>query len=78
MEQIENEIYLDRERAKADAHHYSIMKMIEAEQAQLTPQYLQKLAIESFSNNTKLYFGESIPSFLSENVHGVFGDKEIQ
>lgn len=40
MEQIENEIYLDRERAKADAHHYSVMKMIEAEQAQLTPQYL--------------------------------------
>jgi len=31
MEQIENEIYLDREKAKADAHHYSVMKMIEAE-----------------------------------------------
>jgi len=40
------------------------MKMIEAEQAQLTPQYLQKLAIESISNNTKLYFGESIPKFI--------------
>ena len=54
--------------AKADAHHYKIMKMIESEQAQLTPQYLQKLAIESFTTNTKLYFGESIPKFISENI----------
>jgi len=44
------------------------MKMIESEQAQLTPEFLQKLAIESFANNTKLYFGESIPKFIQENV----------
>ena len=68
MEEIENEIYKMREQAKADAHHYKIMKMIESEQTQLTPQYLQKLAIESFTHNTKLYFGESIPKFISENV----------
>ena len=68
MEEIENEIYRNREMAKADAHHYKIMKMIESEQAQLTPQYLQKLAIESFTNNTKLYFGESIPKFISDNI----------
>ena len=68
MEEIENEIYVEREKSKADAHHYKIMKMIESEQAQLTPQYLQKLAIESFTNNTKLYFGDSIPKFISENI----------
>ena len=33
MEEIENEIYRLREQAKADAHHYKIMKMIESEQA---------------------------------------------
>lgn len=37
MEEIENQIYRNREMAKADAHHYKIMKMIESEQAQLTP-----------------------------------------
>jgi len=37
MEEIENDIYLLREQSKADAHHYKIMKMIEAEQKQLTP-----------------------------------------
>ena len=73
MEEIENEIYLQREKSKADAHHYKIMKMIESEQAQLTPQYLQKLAIESFTHNTKLYFGDSIPQFISENINPMDG-----
>ena len=68
IENIQNEIYIDREKAKADAHHYKIKKMIEAEQEQLTPQYLRKLAIESFTNNTKVYFGESIPKFMQTNV----------
>lgn len=40
MEDIENQIYIDREKSKADANHYSLMKMVEAEQAQLTQQYL--------------------------------------
>lgn len=40
MEGIENEIYKLREINKADAKHYGIMKQIEAEQAQLTPEYL--------------------------------------
>lgn len=69
MEAIENEIYKLREEGRADARHYAVMKEIEAELAQLTPQYLQKLAIESISQNTKLYFGNSIPSFLNENIN---------
>lgn len=40
MEAIENEIYRLRENGRADAKHYAIIKQIEAEQAQLTPQYL--------------------------------------
>jgi len=31
MEDIENTIYMERARAKADANHYSLMKTIEAE-----------------------------------------------
>lgn len=37
MENIENLIYIEKEKAKADANHYSLMKMIEAEQKQLSP-----------------------------------------
>ena len=68
MEEIENSIYLEKEKARADAHYYKVSKMIEAEQKQLTPEFLKKLAIESVANNTKIYFGESIPKFLMENV----------
>ena len=68
IEDIQNSIFSERERSKADAHHYKIKKMIEAEQQQLTPQYLRKLAIESFSKNKKVYFGESIPKFMQSNV----------
>lgn len=76
MEEIENDIYRQREIARADANHYSLMKMIEAEQAQLTEQYLQKLAIEAFTNNTKMYFGNSIPQFIAENVIATVGDQK--
>ncbi|CDW91496.1 spfh band 7 phb domain-containing membrane-associated protein [Stylonychia lemnae] len=68
IEAIENSIYLEKERSKADAHYYKISRMIEAEQKQLSTEYLKKLAIESFSNNTKIYFGPSIPQLLVENV----------
>lgn len=68
MEAIENEIYRLRENGKADASYYAIMKQIEAEQAQLTPAYLQRLAIEAMTANTKMYFGNSIPSFIQENI----------
>lgn len=77
MEDIENTIYIEREKAKADAHYYKISKMIEAEQKQLTPEYLKKLAIESFSNNTKIYFGQSIPQMIFENVDKVLESKHV-
>lgn len=74
MEDIENQIYIDRERSKADAHYYKVSRMIEAEQKQLSPEYLKKLAIESFSTNTKIYFGESIPKMIFENVDKILAE----
>ena len=75
MEEIDNSIYIDREKSKADAHYYKVSKMIEAEQKQLTPEFLKRLAIESVANNTKLYFGESIPKFIMENVEKLMDNK---
>ena len=57
-------MYMESEYARADANHYKLMKMIEAEQKQLSKEYLQKLTIEAMTNNTKLYFGSSIPNFI--------------
>ena len=37
IEDIQNSIFTEREKSKADAHHYKIKRMIEAEQQQLTP-----------------------------------------
>jgi hypothetical protein len=31
MEDIENTIYIEKEKAKADAHYYKVSRMIEAE-----------------------------------------------
>jgi len=36
---------------------------------------LKRLAIESVANNTKLYFGESIPKFIMENVEKLMDNK---
>jgi len=77
MESIENEIYSLREIGRADARHYAVMKEIEAELAQLTPQYLKKLAIGAFTTNTKFYIGDAIPTFFSDSteVKAVAGSK---
>lgn len=31
MEEIENQIFIEREKSKADAHYYKMQKMVEAE-----------------------------------------------
>ena len=68
IDDIENKMYLEREKARADAEFYKISKEIEANQLKLTPEYLQKIQIESITHNTKFYFGESIPKFFTENM----------
>ena len=45
IDDIQNNIYTEREKTKADAHYYKTKKSIEVEQEQLTTQYLRKLAI---------------------------------
>lgn len=77
IDTIENEMYIERERAKADATFYKMTKEIDAQLTQLTPEYLKKLAIESISSNTKLYFGPSIPAFIMENIEGILKHSQV-
>lgn len=64
QEAIENDIYLARERALADAEHYKVMREAEANNLKLTPQFLELRFIESIANNTKMFFGDKIPAML--------------
>eukprot|EP01105_Mastigella_eilhardi_P027602 TRINITY_DN8603_c0_g1_i3.p1 TRINITY_DN8603_c0_g1~~TRINITY_DN8603_c0_g1_i3.p1 ORF type:complete len:407 (-),score=140.85 TRINITY_DN8603_c0_g1_i3:1188-2318(-) len=61
---IDNQIYVDRQKAVADAAAYTIRVEAEANKLRLTPDYLRLALYQSLSNNTKIYFGPSIPSIF--------------
>ncbi|KAF7042731.1 hypothetical protein CFC21_052242 [Triticum aestivum] len=66
QQQIDNEMFLARERALADANYYRITKEAEANKLKLTPEYLELRFIESIANNTKIFFGEKIPNMIMD------------
>jgi regulator of protease activity HflC (stomatin/prohibitin superfamily) len=61
IQQIMDQVHINRERARSDAHYYSAMKEAEANSKLLTDNYLEYIRIQSLANNTKIYFGDSIP-----------------
>ncbi|XP_049934800.1 uncharacterized protein LOC116257792 isoform X2 [Nymphaea colorata] len=64
QEQIENEIYIDRQKSLADADYYRMLKEAEGNKLKLTPQYLELRFIEAIANNSKVFFGDRIPSMV--------------
>lgn len=65
MSAINDEIHLNREKAFADAQHYAAMKDAEANSARLTPEFLQYTLLQAIANNTKIYFGDKLPTMLA-------------
>lgn len=59
---IEDNMHVNREKAIADAEFYRAEKESEANQQLLTPEYLQLQHILAVGNNSKVFFGPSIPS----------------
>ncbi|KAJ0973961.1 hypothetical protein J5N97_015926 [Dioscorea zingiberensis] len=56
QEEIENEIFMSREKSLADASFYRLMKEAEANKLKLTPQFLELKFIEAFiAYNSKIY-----------------------
>ena len=45
IEELKNEMFLESEKAKADAQFYHTMKELEANERRLTPQYLELVRI---------------------------------
>lgn len=64
QQEIENEIYLAREKSLADADFYRTMKEAEANKLKLSPEYLELKFIESIANNSKIFFGNRIPNMI--------------
>lgn len=65
---IQNQIELEKKKAETDAKYYKETKEIEANLLKLTPEYLKYSLILGITNNTKIYFGESIPKFIGDNM----------
>ncbi|KAL2559200.1 SPFH/Band 7/PHB domain-containing membrane-associated protein family [Forsythia ovata] len=64
QEEISNTMYLAREKSLADADFYRTMKEAEANKLKLTPQYLELKFIEAIANNSKIFFGNKVPSMI--------------
>ncbi|GLT72623.1 hypothetical protein SLA2020_445410 [Shorea laevis] len=73
QQQIENQIYMAREKSLADADFYRVMKEAEANKLKLTPQYLELKFIEAIADNTKIFFGDKVPNMvLDQRLLGNF------
>jgi len=70
--EIENEMKVARVQAEADSELYRSKKEAEANAMRLTPELLHLETVRALANNTKIYFGESIPNiFLDNQLSGV-------
>eukprot|EP01023_Acetabularia_acetabulum_P038496 TRINITY_DN36921_c1_g1_i1.p1 TRINITY_DN36921_c1_g1~~TRINITY_DN36921_c1_g1_i1.p1 ORF type:complete len:381 (+),score=41.67 TRINITY_DN36921_c1_g1_i1:92-1144(+) len=64
QEQIENEIFIAQQKALADANAYRMKCEAEVNKEKLTAEFLQWTLLQAISNNTKIFFGQSIPDML--------------
>lgn len=69
MAAIENEMHLAKEKAAADAERYAKEMLAEGNSLILTPEYLELKKYLAIANNTKMFFGNNVPSmFLTEQM----------
>ncbi|XP_076441900.1 erlin-2-B-like [Babylonia areolata] len=62
--EIEDLTHLARERAKADAEFYRIMKDAEANKMKLSKEFLEYSKYQALAANTKVFFGNQIPDIF--------------
>lgn len=61
---IEDDMMFNREKMQADAEYYTKAKMAQANELLLTTQYLELKRYEAIAANSKVYFGQNIPSMF--------------
>jgi len=65
---IKDQIHLAHEKALADAQYYMKQKEAEANKLLLTPEYLEFQRYQNIASNTKIYFGDRIPTALGTHT----------
>ncbi|KAF6163243.1 hypothetical protein GIB67_025107 [Kingdonia uniflora] len=60
QQEIENLMYMAREKSLADDNFYKVMKEVETNKLKLAPEYLELRFIESIANNSKIFFGNKV------------------
>lgn len=65
---IENEMHGAKARAEADASLYRMAKEAEANKLRLTPELLQWEAVRALANNTKVFWGDKLPSLYADGA----------
>lgn len=68
ISEVQNDIETARVRAEADAEYYRAQKEADANRLRLTPELLALETARALANNTKVYFGEKIPSMFVDNT----------
>jgi hypothetical protein len=63
--EIEAEMHLARERSMADANKYKSDTEAESNKQKLTPEFLKLSMYKALAQNTKIYFGNSIPNIFT-------------
>ncbi|XP_043704429.1 erlin-2-like isoform X2 [Telopea speciosissima] len=64
QQEIENQMYIDRQKSLADSDFYRSIKEAEANKLKLTPEFLELKFIEAITNNSKIFFGNKVPSMV--------------
>ncbi|XP_051979377.1 erlin-2-like isoform X4 [Xyrauchen texanus] len=70
ISEIEDGVFLARQRAKADAEFYTAQRAAEANKLKLTPEYLQLMKFKAIAANSKIYFGSEIPHMFMDSGAG--------
>ena len=63
--EIEAEMHMAKERSLADANKYRNDQEAESNKVKLTPEYLKYSMYQALAQNTKIYFGDSIPKIFT-------------
>uniref|UniRef100_A0A668AXJ4 ER lipid raft associated 2 n=1 Tax=Myripristis murdjan TaxID=586833 RepID=A0A668AXJ4_9TELE len=67
ISEIEDDAFLARQKAKADAEFYTAQRAAEANKLKLTPEYLQLMKYQAIAANSKIYFGNDIPQMFVDS-----------
>jgi regulator of protease activity HflC (stomatin/prohibitin superfamily) len=62
---IQNAMHMAKAKSDADAHHYAVQRQADSNKLLHTPEMIQIESIRAMSDNTKIYFGDKIPSVFS-------------